>query len=96
MNPIISQEKQVIQLTKSKYCALWQCPKMLWLQEYKPEKLDVAESAVSRMETGKEVGDLAMGLFGDYVKVASYVGEKLDIPTMISHTLDEMANENCN
>lgn len=23
--------------SKSKYCRLWQCPKMLWLEKYHPE-----------------------------------------------------------
>ncbi len=24
--------------SKSKYCRLWQCPKMLWMDKYKPEE----------------------------------------------------------
>lgn len=78
-------------LTKSKYCELWQCPKILWLQKYKPEEFEVDESDLSRMEAGSEVGDLAMELFGDYVETTSYIGEKLDIPAMIAKTRDEMA-----
>ena len=26
-----------LHLSKSKYCALWQCPKLAWLKKYKPE-----------------------------------------------------------
>lgn len=31
----------MVNLSKSKYCALWQCPKMLWLRKYKPELAEV-------------------------------------------------------
>ena len=27
----------MVNLSKSKYCALWQCPKMLWLRKYSEE-----------------------------------------------------------
>ena len=36
------------------------------------------------------VGDLAMGLFGDFVEVTTYNGEKLDLPKMIEKTVIEM------
>ncbi len=28
----------MICLSKSKYCGLWQCPKIAWLRKYKPEE----------------------------------------------------------
>ncbi len=56
-------------LSKSKYCSGVQCPKMLWLKENKPEQFDESVMNQSVLETGSEVGDLAMGLFGDYVEV---------------------------
>ena len=65
--------------SKSKYCGLWQCPKIAWLMKYKPEERVLDDSAISRMKTGNEVGDLAMGLFGDYVEVTSYKEDKLDL-----------------
>ena len=70
----------MLYLSKSKYCGLWQCPKIAWLKKYKPEKLAFDESTLSRMEAGNEVGDLAMGLFGDFVEVTAYHGDKLDLP----------------
>lgn len=81
----------MLYLSKSKYCALWQCPKLAWLQKYKPEEMTVDSGALSRMETGNEVGDLAMGLFGDYVEVTAYNGDKLDLTKMIENTKAEMA-----
>lgn len=81
----------MVYLSKSKYCALWQCPKIAWLKKYKPEELTLDGSVLSRMEAGNEVGDLAMGLFGDFVEVTAYNGEKLDLSKMIENTKLEMA-----
>lgn len=50
-------------LSKSKYCAIWQCPKIAWLRKYMPDEAVVDEGVLSRMAEGNEVGDLAMGLF---------------------------------
>lgn len=55
-------------LSKSRYCSGIQCPKMLWMKKYMPEKaVDTGRDAV--FETGNMVGDLAMGYFGDYTEV---------------------------
>lgn len=62
----------MVYLSKSKYCGLWQCPKIAWMKKYKPEELTLDKSVLSRMEAGNEVGDLAMGLFGDYIEVTAY------------------------
>lgn len=58
-----------LNLSKSKYCSAVQCPKMLWLMQNKPETYDTSVVDQSAMETGNEVGDLAMGLFGEYTEV---------------------------
>ncbi len=58
-----------INLSKSKYCSALQCPKILWLKKYKPEIFDDSVMNQSVLETGNEVGDLAMGLFGDFTEV---------------------------
>ena len=80
----------MVYLSKSKYCGLWQCPKMAWLRQYKPEEATIDEMVRARFYAGNVVGDLAMGLFGDYTKVTTYNGEKLDLPTMITKTAEEM------
>ena len=56
-------------LSKTLYCSGVQCPKMLWLKKHRPELFD--DSALNRsvLDAGNEVGDLAMGLFGDYTEV---------------------------
>jgi len=80
-------------LSKSKYCGLWQCPKIAWLKKFKPDVMTIDESVLSRMEAGNEVGDLAMGLFGDYVEVTEYKDGKINIPAMMAKTSSEMKKE---
>ncbi len=50
----------MVNLSKSKYCALWQCPKMLWLRKYKPELAEVDSHTLSIMETGNAVGESSL------------------------------------
>lgn len=65
----IIQREVNMNLSKSKYCNAIQCPKMLWLSKYKKEVFDDGVMNQSVLEQGNEVGDLAMGLFGEYVEV---------------------------
>ena len=58
-----------LRLSKSKYCNAVQCPKMLWLHKNKPEEFDNSVMNDAVLETGNMVGDLAMGLFGDFTEV---------------------------
>lgn len=58
-----------LHLSKSKYCNAVQCPKMLWMQMNRPELFDDAVMNQTVLDNGSEVGDLAMGLFGEYVEV---------------------------
>ena len=56
-------------LSKSLYCSGVQCPKMLWLKKHRPELFDDSVIDQAVLDTGSEVGDLAMGLFGDFTEV---------------------------
>ena len=56
-------------ISKSKYCSAVQCPKMLWLKKNKPELFDESVMNQTILDTGNAVGDLAMGLFGEYTEV---------------------------
>ena len=56
-------------LSKSRYCSAVQCQKMLWLKKHCPEQFDDAVMNQAVLDTGLEVGDLAMGLFGDFSEV---------------------------
>lgn len=86
----------MVYLSKSKYCGLWQCPKIAWLRQYKPEAATIDEMVQARFDAGNVVGDLAMGLFGDFVEVTTYNGEKLDLPKMIEKTTIEMEKGTAN
>lgn len=80
----------MIYLSKSKYCGLWQCPKIAWLRMYKPEEALIDANTQARFDAGNVVGDLAMGLFGDFVEVTTFDGDKLDLTAMIRKTAAEM------
>lgn len=57
-------------LTKSKYCKGAQCEKILWLNEFLKRDNSIDDKNPI-FETGKKVGELARGLFGDYEEVPS-------------------------
>lgn len=73
--------------SKSRYCGLWQCPKLCWLKQYKPEELKIDAGVEVRFAAGTEVGDLAMGLFGQYTDVTVTKPDgSLNIPAMLAKT----------
>lgn len=65
-----------VELTKSSYCTCVQCEKLFWLKEYKSDCVKKDDEKPPVFETGKKVGELAKGLFGDYE----------DVPTNISNS----------
>jgi len=74
-------------LSKSRYTRYCQCAKSLWLQVHKPEEAVVDAATQARFESGNEVGDLAMSLFGDYVEVTTkHEDGSLDLSAMIEKT----------
>ena len=80
-------------LSKSRYTLSCQCQKALWLRTYKPEEATVDAGVEARFESGNEVGDLAMGLFGPFVEVTTKREDgSLDLTVMVGKTKEEMAN----
>lgn len=76
-------------LSKSRYCSFIQCPKRLWLSAKRPELAAIDASVESKLDAGNEIGDLAMGLFGDFVEVTAYREDgRLDLTEMISRTAE--------
>lgn len=57
-----------MKMSKSKYCAGLQCPKILWMDRSMPEQKAAPDE--SRFTVGNEIGDLAMGYFGNFTEVA--------------------------
>lgn len=79
--------------SKSRYCLAWQCPKLLWLSKYKPECKTEDPSLQARFEEGNIVGDLAMGLFGDYIEVTAFKEDgNLDLNKMMELTCQYMTD----
>ena len=57
-------------LSKTRYTRGIQCPKMLWMDAHMPEKFDDSVLNEAILESGDNVGDLAMGYFGPFVEVS--------------------------
>ena len=74
-------------ITKTDFMRGMQCPKMLWLSKYKPEAFDSAAMNETVLRSGNEVGDLAMGLFGDYREVP--FGDLGEMIRIISEKLED-------
>lgn len=73
--------------SKSRYVEFCQCPKLAWLAKYKPEERVIAESVQAQFDEGNVVGDLAMGLFGDFVEATAFASDgKIDLSTMVEST----------
>lgn len=80
-------------LSKSRYTLFRQCPKALWMRVHKPESAVVDPSVEARFASGNEVGDLAMGLFGDFVEVTTHTeGGLLDLNAMLKNTMQCIAD----
>ena len=64
-------------LSKSRYMAGLQCPKILWMKRNMPEAFDDSVLDKATLAAGHEVGALAMGYFGDFTEVpfSKNVGE---------------------
>ena len=55
-------------LSKSKYCNAICCNKMLWLDTYNPSVAHEIDNS-NVFKNGKEVGEVAKGLFGHYYDI---------------------------
>jgi len=55
-------------LSKSRYCRGLQCPKMLWLEKYKPEAMEETDNS-SVLEQGNMVHEVARYLFGEHINI---------------------------
>lgn len=81
-----SEFSKNLYLSKSRYCSGIQCPKMLWMKKYKKEEFDESVLNTSILEAGNQIGDLAMGYFGDYTEIPF----SDDLKDMIQNTKKEI------
>lgn len=58
-----------MKLSKSQYIRALQCPKMLWMDKFMPDKAVCNDNLEGIFETGNEVGNLARSYFGEYALV---------------------------
>ena len=75
-------------ISKSRYCSGLQCPKMLWLKKNVPDAFDASCMNQAVLDSGLLVGDLAMGLLGDFVEVPFG-----DLDKMIATTTELMERQ---
>ncbi len=72
-------------ITKSLYCSLLSCDRYAWLSRHKPEKY-VEKKQEDVLQNGKEVGELARNLFGDF----DLIEFNKNINTMIEETQESV------
>lgn len=72
-------------ITKSLYCSLLFCDRCAWLSRNKPEKY-VEKKKEDVLQNGKEVGDLARNLFGEY----DLIEFNKNVNVMIDETLESI------
>jgi len=65
-------------LSKSRYCSAVQCPKILWMHKNMPDQYDDSVMDMVRLTAGNQVGDLAMGYFGDFIEIP-YLDNKVEM-----------------
>ena len=73
-------------INKSKYSAFCQCPKSVWLKEYKNEEFVFDKSVGDRASISNEICDLECKLFGKYVDATIMVDGKYDFDKSIANT----------
>jgi len=76
-------------LSKSRYTRGVQCPKMLWMECHMPEQFDVSVMNEAILQSGSEVGDVAMGYYGEFEEVPF---DPSDWGGMMAHTRELMAS----
>ena len=54
-------------VSKTDFIRALQCEKMLWLDAHAPELKIIPPEVQARLDAGNDFGDVAMGIFGDYV-----------------------------
>lgn len=74
-------------LSKSKYCKAKQCNKALWLLKNNPKVATEIDNQTI-LDNGTEVGELARGIFGEYINVEY----NEDLSIMIKQTKELLNN----
>lgn len=84
--------KTNVGLSKSKYVAFCQCPKLLWLSQNKQEESTPDAQAETRLENGRKVGELARTYFPKTVNATVYYPDGTpNASAMLDRTRELMA-----
>ncbi len=59
-------------ISKTDFVRGLQCEKMLWLDAHMPEEKIIPPEVQARLDAGNEFGDVAMGIFGDFVETTTF------------------------
>ncbi len=74
-------------ISKTDFIRALQCEKMLWLDAHMPEEKIIPPEVQARLDAGNAFGDVAMGIFGEYVETTSLREDgRLDFSAMLEKT----------
>ncbi len=62
-----------IRLTKTDFMNGMRCGKMVWLAKHHPELRKLSAEVQARFDQGNASGDKAMGMFGEYEEMTTYI-----------------------
>ena len=74
-------------ISKTDFIRALQCEKMLWLDAHAPEHKIIPPEVQARLDQGNEFGDIAMGIFGEFVETTSFREDgRLNFAAMLEKT----------
>ncbi len=74
-------------VSKTDFIRALQCEKMLWLDAHAPELKIIPPEVQARLDAGNNFGDVAMGIFGDFVETTTFREDgRLNYAAMIEKT----------
>ena len=79
-------------ISKTDFVRGLQCEKMLWLDAHAPELKIIPPEIQEKLDAGNTFGDIAMGIFGDYVETTTFREDgRLNYAAMITKTQQLLA-----
>ncbi len=74
-------------ISKTDFIRALQCEKMLWLDAHMPEEKIIPPEVQARLDAGNAFGDVAMGIFGEYVETTTLREDgRLNFSAMLEKT----------
>lgn len=74
-------------VSKTDFIRALQCEKMLWLDAHAPQYKIIPPEVQAKLDAGNEFGDVAMGIFGEFVETTTFREDgRLNYTAMIEKT----------